>query len=287
MKWRVELSDDEVGAALEFLEVERAAPSRQFLTRLQRAYKVRVPWETASRVVRASEVRELEERPRRPPEFWALAMEQGSGGTCFESNYAFWALLQGLGFEVALHVNDMPQDQLIACHSSLVVAVDGERYLTDVGMGMQLVAPVPLRASGTGSAGGPEFRNDVRRVASNRWRLEIDGTPERLRLAAGLVYEFVDRAWSVEAYDAHVVRDYGAEGLFLDAVRVTRTSEDGSVVRLSPPDVLVRFDGERWSEEALGISGDLPSRVAELVGLPEELVERAFEVLDGVERSES
>ncbi|MBT5774977.1 MAG: alpha/beta hydrolase fold domain-containing protein, partial [Dehalococcoidia bacterium] len=177
MKWRVELSDDEVRATLEFLEVQRAAPSRQFLARLQRAYKVRVPWETASRVVRASEVRELEERPRRPPEFWALAMEQGSGGTCFESNYAFWALLRGLGFEVALHVNDMPQDQLIACHSSLVVAVDGERYLADVGMGMQLVALAPAweigavaaRARGLEAAAsvpaGPEMaRVEERRV---------------------------------------------------------------------------------------------------------------------------
>jgi len=138
MKWRVELSDDEVGAALEFLEVERAAPSRQFLTRLQRAYKVRVPWETASRVVRASEVEALGGRPRRPAEFWALAIAQGSGGTCFESDYAYWSLLTALGFDAGLHVNDMPQHGGVHHHAALSVVIDGERYLSDVGMGLEL-----------------------------------------------------------------------------------------------------------------------------------------------------
>jgi arylamine N-acetyltransferase len=284
MERRAELNDHEVEAVLELIEVGRDVPSRLYLGRLQQGYKRHVPWETASRVVRASEVGELAERPRRPPEFWALAMEQGSGGTCFESNYAFWSLLRGLGFEAALHVNDMPQSGSIACHSSVVVRVEGERYLVDVGMGMELVAPVPLRASGTGSVGGPEFRNDVRRVASNRWRVEVDGTPERLRLESGLVYEFVDREWSVDAYDAHVVRDYGDDGIFLDAVRVTRTFGDGSVVRFSPPDTIVRFDGERWSEEKLGVSEDLAGRVADAAGLPTELIERAFAVLGGPER---
>jgi len=128
------------------------------------------------------------------------------------------------------------------------------------------------------SAGAPSFKNELRRTASNRWRLELHGSRERLRLDAGLVYEFIDRRWDLDDYDAQVVRDYGPGGLFLDAVRVTRTFGDGTIVRFSPPDTLLRFDGERWSEELLP-AGDRASQIADLVGMPEALLRRAFELV--------
>ena len=56
MEHRQHLNPDELTAVLDFLELEREEPSRPFLARLQHAYKTHVPWETASRVVRAGEV---------------------------------------------------------------------------------------------------------------------------------------------------------------------------------------------------------------------------------------
>ena len=285
MEHRTHLEPDELGTVLDFLEVEREAPSRLYLGRLQRAYKTHVPWETASRVVRSAEVEALEDRPRRPAEFWRLAVSAGTGGTCFESDYALWALLDALGFEVRLHVNDMPQHGGVQHHAALSVELEGQRYLVDVGMGMELVAPIPLLASGRANVGPPSFRNELRRTASNRWRLELSGDPRRFarpELGGGLLYEFVDRPWDLERYDAHVVRDYGPEGLFLDAVRITRTNPDGTIVRFSPPSTLLRFDGEVWSDEELP-AGDRASQIADLVRMPEPLLRRAFELVAAME----
>ncbi len=279
MGHRVRLDAGELAAALDLLEVQREAPSRAYLGRLQHAYKAHVPWETASRVVRAADVEAVEDRPRRPPEFWSLATDGGGGGTCFESDYAFWALLDALGFEAQLHVNDMPQHRGVQHHAALSVAIEGQRYLADVGLGLELAAPIPLLASGRANVGAPDFRNELRRTASNRWRLELHGSPDRLRLDAGLLYEFVDRPWELEAYDAHVIRDYGPQGLFLDALRVTRTNADGTIVRFSPPSTLRRFDGARWSEEALP-QGDSASQIAGPVRMPESLLRRAFELIE-------
>lgn len=278
MEHRHQLEPDEVRAILDFLEVEREIPSRSFLTRLQHAYKTHVPWETASRVVRAAEVEALEDRPRRPAEFWCLARDEGSGGTCFESDYAFWSLLAALDFDAHLHVNDMPQHGGVQHHAALSVALEDQRYLADVGMGLELVAPIPLLASGRANVGSPDFRNELRRTATNRWRLEVHGDRERLRLDPGLVYEFVDRTWPVDEYDAHVVRDYGPHGLFLDAVRITRTNPDGTIVRFSPPSTLLRFDGDGWSEDELP-DGDRALQIADLVGMREDLLRRAFELV--------
>jgi len=282
MEHRRDLDPGELRAVLEFLEVDREVPSRSYLGRLQRAYKTHVPWETASRVVRSATVETLADRPRRPTEFWQLAVEEGTGGTCFESDYALWALLDALGFEARLHVNDMPQHGGVQHHAALSVALEGTRYLVDVGMGMELVAPIPLLPSGRVNVGPPEFRNELRRTASNRWRLELTGDVRRFarpELGSGMLYEFVDRPWDPAAYDAHVVRDYGPHGLFLDAVRVTRTNPDGTVVRFSPPSTLLRFDGERWSEETLP-GGDRASQISDLVRMPEAPLRRAFELIE-------
>jgi arylamine N-acetyltransferase len=288
MDHRVRLEPDELTAVLDFLEVGREAPSRGYLGRLQHAYKRHVPWETASRVVRASEVEALQDRPRRPAEFWALAMEQGTGGTCFESDYAYGALLEGLGFEVGYHVNDMPQHGGVQHHAALSVTLDGARYLTDIGLGVALAGPLALPASGTSSVGTREWGNSIRRTASNRWRLELQASPERQtpgQEGSSLLYELVDRPWDLDGYDAQVVRDYGPTGLFLDAVRVTRTNADGTVVRFSPPDTLLRFDGVRWSEEVLP-EGDRASQIGHLVRMPEELLRRAFELVEVMQPSE-
>lgn len=275
------LDADQLTAVLDFLEVAREAPSRSYLARLQHAYKTHVPWETASRVVRAADVEALEDRPRRPAEFWRLAITEGTGATCFESDYAYWALLDALGFDARLHINDMPQHGGVQHHAALSVTIEGARYLADVGLGLALVAPIPLAASGTASVGTRAWGNTIRRTASNRWRLNLQAAPERQtpgRGDEGLLYEFVDRPRDLEGYDAHVVRDYGPHGLFLDAVRITRTNSDGTIVRFSPPSTLLRFDGERWSEEELP-PGDRATQIAPEVRMPEPLLRRAFELV--------
>jgi hypothetical protein len=131
------------------------------------------------------------------------------------------------------------------------------------------------------SVGTAALGQTLRRTAGNRWRLERSGDPARLPPGgdgSGLLYELIDRPLDLGAYDAHVVRDYGPGGLFLDAVRVTRGFADGTVVRFSPPETLLRFDGERWSEETLA-AGDRAEQIAGLVGMPEELLRGAFELV--------
>jgi hypothetical protein len=105
-------------------------------------------------------------------------------------------------------------------------------------------------------------------------------------LGSGLLYEFVDRPWELTAYDAHVVGDYGPDGHFLDAVRITRTNPDGTIVRFSPPSTLLRFDGERWTSEELP-AGDRATQIADLVRMPEAMLRRAFELVEAMDATSS
>lgn len=84
---------------LRFLGEPAAPPSIPALAALVRAHTESVPWESASRIVRRAMVAATVDCPRWPEIFWAEAMTRGHGGTCFESNYAFFALLRALGYQ--------------------------------------------------------------------------------------------------------------------------------------------------------------------------------------------
>src|SRR5687767_6647830 len=84
---------------LAYLDVRMMEPDTEFLDTLIAAYVRTVPWESASRIIRRENTAETVKCPRWSETFWQDAMHYGTGGTCFESNYAFLRLLQGLGYE--------------------------------------------------------------------------------------------------------------------------------------------------------------------------------------------
>lgn len=59
-------------------------------------------------------------------------MKYGGGGTCFEINYAFFALLKALGYEGYMTLNDMNEAK--ACHAAIVIIFNGQKYLVDVSL---------------------------------------------------------------------------------------------------------------------------------------------------------
>src|SRR5206468_12906563 len=85
---------------LEALGLAARSPDIGFLRELFRAFNEKVPFESASKIVRDREVGDPAEKPRRPELFWSDFLERGSGGTCFARTAAFGALLHGLGFQV-------------------------------------------------------------------------------------------------------------------------------------------------------------------------------------------
>ena len=263
----------EVEAPLRFLELARERPSLDYLRRLAVHYKERIPWETASRVVRRASVEDQSARPRRPPEFWELAIGQGTGGTCFESNHAFWALLGALGFDCELRINDMPARGSERCHAAVVVRLDGKRYLTDVGYSFPFYEPLPLTSAKKRSVRGAGYAYDILRIAPNRYEL-------RSPVANGLdglkqMYVLVDEPVDLPAYDARVVEDYGPTGLFLDSVVLFQAWPDRTMSIYSEARGLARFDGEKWRTD-LPLEANRESQLAELFGVPADLLRQAF-----------
>lgn len=260
---------------LTYLDVRAGPANRATLAALVAAYVRRVPWESAFRIARkhsgAGGAGGAVEA-RRPAEFWADAMERGGGGTCFESNYAFFALLQALGYGGYLTVNDM--GETVGCHTAIVVVLDATRYLADVGL--PLHCPLPLDPTHTTRSRGPYHTYSARPDGAGRYIIERTRHPRRY------AFTLRDTPIADADYFAASSADYGERGLFLDRVIVTRVVGD-RVVRFNSgerPYRLEAFTKTGQREEVALETAALAATLGDHFAMDAGVIDRALVALD-------
>jgi hypothetical protein len=208
---------------LRYLDVEPAAADSDLLDRLVAAYVRRVPWESVSRI--AAKYAGMGSFPRWPDTFWQQALAAGTGGTCFESNYAFIALLHALGYEGYLTINNM--GDTIGCHTAIVVRLGADRWLVDVGL--PLYVPLPLDAQRVTRRDSPLQRYTVRPLDDYHYEIEREPHPKQV------AFTLIDRAVDEVSYRAATTADYGSGGLFLNRVIINKVI-DGRLWRFASSD---------------------------------------------------
>lgn len=205
------LSSTRTAQILEHLGCRVGRPNLTTLSALMYTYVRRVPWESAFRIVRKDEGRAIV-AARSPDEFWADAVERGGGGTCFESNYAFFALLRSLGFHGYLTLNNMGES--VGCHTAIVVELEGQHFLVDVGI--PLHRPLLLNPSVMTRCRASFHYYFARPEDALRYTIERSRHPKRY------IFTLIDRPVSDAAYIAASNADYGDQGLFLDRVIINK-----------------------------------------------------------------
>ena len=113
---------------LEALELPRAEPGAGYLERLFTRFNDRVPFETASKILRDREVADPADKPRWPEVFWADHLESGTGGTCFARVAAFGALLTDLKFPTRKLLGNVLSDFDHAASQAWGVFLPERRY---------------------------------------------------------------------------------------------------------------------------------------------------------------
>lgn len=245
----LELSTNQVEKILTYLESKAGAPSIRHLNQLIAAYIERVPWESFTRITKHRTSADQENRPRWPAEFWEEAVHTGSGGTCFETNYAFFSLLHALGYTGYMTINDMGETR--ACHAAIVIYLWGRKYLVDVSIPFEKAVTI-----------NPDHRT---RRDTNLQNVTI--TPAAIRSyqvtrtphPRPYVFTLIDTSVRVQDYEDAICRDYGQDGFFLDKAVIVKKVNDR----------VWRFNGDEkpYKLEAFGKAGKL---VIELS--PEDLI---------------
>lgn len=236
------------------------------------AYTGRVPWESVSRIAKkASTIDQNSEVvgqdiARWPDEFWRSAIDRGTGGTCFESNYAFLALLETLGYAGYLTVNNMGSS--IGCHSAILLTIGGNRWLVDVGL--PLYVPLPLDPAGPTQRESPFHMYRLLPEGSGQYTVERSHHPQ------SYCFTLIDTVVPEQGYRRVLAADYGPDGFFLDRVIVSKVV-DGRICRFNggeSPYVLEWF--LRGDVERRELGKNPASEIAVAFDLDEQLVQQAL-----------
>jgi hypothetical protein len=258
-----------INDVLDYLEVQKASPTLALLDALIAAYVRRVPWESASRIARRENTPILSKRPRWPDRFWREAMTYGTGGTCFESNYAFFSLVRALGYEGYLTINNM--NATIGCHTAVILHVDGVDWVTDAGF--PLYASLPI-CPGQSTQRDTEFQHYTIRPLDNV-RYDIERAPHPNPYCFTLINIPVPEA----DYRAATTTDYDTAGLFLDRVVINKVI-DGQLWRFNsgekPYHLELFTDGVRVDH---GIEGDVAEAVGRKFGIDMSIVRTALGIM--------
>jgi arylamine N-acetyltransferase len=210
------LSPDLTRAVLDHLGVQGAPPTLALVDKLLAAYIRVVPWETAFRIAKRARTVNTADCPRWPDEFWHDAIQFGGGGTCFETNYAFFSLLRALGYDGYLTINN--RGDHIAVHTAVVLNIDGKSWLVDAGM--PLFAVLLLNPLETTEIESPFLRYTVRPDGLNRYQIERDPHPRPN------CYTLINEPVADADYRAATTADYGDKAQFLSDIIINKIVDE-------------------------------------------------------------
>ncbi len=220
-------------------------PTLETLERLLTRYTRAVPWESASRIARRARHTESADCVLLGVDFWERHFAHGTGGTCYESNYAFFGLLRRIGFEGYLTINDM--GETVGCHSAIVVLLDGHKVLADVGYPLHAI--LPLRADGETTVRSAFMDYTVEPLGASRYTIWRELQPR------GIAFQLNDKAVSDAEYRAIAIHDYRRDGgQFLNEIVIHKVV-DGQLWRFNSnekPWVLQQFVNGVRRDHAMG-----------------------------------
>jgi arylamine N-acetyltransferase len=260
------LSPELTRDVLAFLQVDDARCCAGLLEKLISNYTRIVPWESATRIAKRARVSDTQRCPRWSDEFWLSAMRFGTGGTCFESNRAYFALLRSLGFEGYLTINNMRES--VGCHTAIVIVLDGEKWLVDAGYPIDV--PLRLDPNATTTRISPIHDYIAQPIEENIFEIT------RTRHPDPYIFTLIDKPIDDATYCDATTRDYGEGGLFLDRVVIRKTIDD-AVHRFNSGrtlSVIEIFSNGVYAEKP--ILDDVAEALSKMFGIENEIVREAL-----------
>jgi hypothetical protein len=268
------LSNSLSSKVLKFLEVSgQKEPGLSLLDELITAYTRHVPWESAFRIVKRAETESTNSCPRWPEEFWEDALGKGGGGTCFESNYAFYSLLANLGYRGYLTVNNMGES--IGCHAAIILQIDQRPWLADVGL--PVYKSLPLEKSLPSQIESRLHSYTVTPLGSGRYSVDRDRHP------VPNCYTLIDIPVPNDQFREVTAADYGDGGHFLSRVIVNKVIKNRNWRFSSDekPFCLESFvDSEKLTQPIGDDIDTAAAAVADRFRIDQKTVHRALEICD-------
>lgn len=255
---------------LQHLRIKENKPGLAYLQELITAYCTIVPWESVSRIVKKATCKDPEDCLRSENEFWTQSFKYGTGGTCYESNWAFYKLLMSLGFDCYLTINKIVDKSSV--HTAIVVTINRSKYIVDIGY--PLYAPIPLVEYSTSYADHHLIKYRSTYIGPNEYLIENFPHPKPY------LYHLTDIPVSERDYLNISIADYCETGLFLDRI-IIRKIIDNTPTRFDSEDLPYNIhqllNGTKTKNDLR--DEDLIDTLSDHFALNIDIIRKAFEVL--------
>ena len=249
---------------LGLLKVKRSPPNLDLLKKIIRAHLINIPFENISKLLYKKQ------GLNNIPDFKTFIEgieKYNLGGTCYTNNYYLFLLLEHLGFEIKLCGADMknPDVHII----SMVTSGDAE-YIIDVGYAAPFYEPLPISSNERFIVefGKEQYsikpKDDLGRICVEQ---HFDGKLQHW-------YTAKPESRSIEEFKKVIENSYSDEATFMNAVRITKFLENGSLVLKNFDLTIVK--GNEYSTKKI-TPNDLPHIIERNFAIPSTVAKEAIE----------
>jgi len=256
---------------LQHLKVDRSLPTLEYLQELMTAYCSNVPWESVSKIVKKSLCDKTINCLRLENEFWTSAFQYGTGGTCYESNWAFFCFLQNLGFDGYLTSNKIINKTSV--HSAIVMMISDKKYIVDIGY--PTYAPIPVIEEAVTVSGNFPIKYRCTPTSSKEYIIENFPHPRPY------LYHFKDIPVNPGDYLEMASKDYGEGGLFSNRI-IIRKMINKVPTRFDSEDIPYNIHTLQNGEKVKTFikDEDLIRRLSDHFNLNRKIISQAFMILN-------
>jgi arylamine N-acetyltransferase len=247
---------------LELLGVEKTAPTFDLLRKIVKAHLIRIPFENISKLLYKKQgMNNLPDLSK-----YLEGIENYKfGGTCYANNYYLYSLLEHLGYDIKLCGADMKNPDV---HLISILTIDGHEYIVDGGYAAPFFEPLPRNL------------NKDYVISLGKEKYSLKPTDESGRTKVEQFYNGELQHWYTAKPQARKIEDflkviedsYADDAIFMNAIRLTKFSENGSLVLKNL--YLTETIGSESSTTKLSRK-DIPEIVRGKFGMPADIVQEA------------
>lgn len=248
---------------LTLLGVAESSPSFELLKKIIRAHVIKIPFENISKLL--FKQKGMNDIPDLVTYLDSIE-KYNFGGTCYSNNYYLYLLLEHIGFDVKLCGADMKNPDV---HLISIVKINDREYIADGGYAAPFLRPLPidLTADYVIALGSEKYivrpkdengRTKVKQFSNNKLQHWYTANPQPRR---------------IDEFRKVISDSYADDAVFMNAVRVSKFSEGGSLVLKNL--MFTETDGSKSVTKKLTLD-ELSDFVGEKFGMPVNLVKQAI-----------
>jgi len=248
---------------LSILGVDEAEPSLHHLKKIVKEHLTKIPFENISKLLYKKQGMNY------IPDlglFLDGIDNYNFGGTCYSNNYYLYSLLKYLGYTIKLCGADMRNPDV---HLINIVKIENREYIVDGGYAAPFLHPLSrdLKEDFVITLGNEKYivkpRDDLGKTKVEQYS---DGKLQHW-------YTAKPQERKIEDFDSVIKDSYSDDAVFMNAIRITRFSDQGSIMLKNLS--LIETINNKSSTIKINLE-ELPSTIQTKFGMPEDLVKRAI-----------